>query len=213
MASTQCTVPLSKLTSSPFNLLLGYSINIKVVATNDYGDSEVSDPGNGGVIVLVPDPPLNLQNDPSVTDKATIRFTWTDGASDGGETIIDYRVSYDQATGNYVELASGLTVQGYTTSVTLTAGRTYSFKVEARNSVGYSAVSDKVSILAAQAPDKPAAPVTSVDGDNIVISWTIPEDGASSITSYFIVIRQNDDATYSENIANCNGQDQAIIES
>ena len=60
LTATSCTVFLSQLTSSPFNLLLGYSINIKVIARNAYGDSIVSDPGNGGVIVLVPNPPLSL---------------------------------------------------------------------------------------------------------------------------------------------------------
>jgi hypothetical protein len=35
----------------------------------------------------------------------------------------------------------------------LTEGHTYAFKVEARNSVGYSDLSAEVSILAAQLPD------------------------------------------------------------
>ena len=52
--------------------------------------------------------------------------------------MIDYRVSYDQSTGNYVTLASGILEQFYTTDFTITAGATYKFKVEARNSVGYS---------------------------------------------------------------------------
>jgi hypothetical protein len=43
IAATKCTVPLAKLYSSPYNLLKGYSINIKVIATNRYGDSIISD--------------------------------------------------------------------------------------------------------------------------------------------------------------------------
>ena len=45
-----CTVPLSSLTSSPFNLGLGASVTVQIVATNYYGDSATSDPGSGALI-------------------------------------------------------------------------------------------------------------------------------------------------------------------
>ena len=64
-------------------------------AINAYGSSQLSEVGNGGVMVLVPDAPTNLQDDPSVTDDSTIRFTWSDGASNGGENVIDYRIWHD----------------------------------------------------------------------------------------------------------------------
>jgi len=120
--NTECTVPLSKLTASPFNLLRGYSIFIKVIAQNPYGDSLASDQGNGGIIVLVPDSPVNLQNDLTVTTASVIKFTWSDGVQDGGTSIIDYRVSYDQSTGNFEYLATGVQVQEYTTDFALEAG-------------------------------------------------------------------------------------------
>jgi hypothetical protein len=53
-------VPLSLLTATPFLLLKGYSINIYIVATNAYGDSPASNPGNGAFVVLVPDAPISL---------------------------------------------------------------------------------------------------------------------------------------------------------
>jgi hypothetical protein len=149
VTNTQCTLLLNQLTAAPFNLLKGYGIYIKVVAKNDYGDSPISVAGNGGVIVLVPDAPVNLQNDLTSTSKSVIRFTWEDGESDGGEAIIDYRITYDQSTSNFIILADGVTDRSYTTSVSLIAGRTYVFKVEARNSVGYSNYSVEKSILAA----------------------------------------------------------------
>ena len=49
--------------------------------------------------------------------------------------MIDCRNTYDQSTGNFVTLATGVTALTYTTSVVLTSGRTYQFKVESRNSV------------------------------------------------------------------------------
>jgi hypothetical protein len=77
--NTECTVPLSKLTAAPFSLLKGYSINIRVIATNPYGDSLTSDSGNGAVIVLVPDAPINLANDVSITRDNVLGITWTEG--------------------------------------------------------------------------------------------------------------------------------------
>ena len=48
-----------------------------------------------------------------------------------------------------------MTTKFYQTQVTLTSGTTYVFKVQARNSVGISAESASVSILAAKTPDAP----------------------------------------------------------
>lgn len=42
---------------------------------------------------------------------------------------------------SYVVLDNAVTVKEYTTSVSLIAGETYKFKVEARNEVGYSSFS------------------------------------------------------------------------
>ncbi len=92
-----------------------------------------------------------------------------------GAPIIDYRVSYDQSTGIYVVLASGLTSRSYTRTVPLTPGASYNFKVEARNSVGYSNISTARSIIASQIPDKPNTPVTERFESSIIVTWTALE--------------------------------------
>lgn len=56
--------------------------------------------------------------------------------------------------------------------MSLTAGRTYAFKVKARNSVGLSLYSEAISILAAHEPDAPLnlanVPATySFDGQQV----------------------------------------------
>ena len=51
--------------------------------------------------------------------------------------ILDYRIAFDQGTGNFAILASGLISTFYTTTG-LNPGLTYKFKVAARNSLGYS---------------------------------------------------------------------------
>ncbi len=82
-----------------------------------------------------------------------IGLTWQDGISSGGTAIIDYRVSYDESTGTYVVLDEGILPKSYQTKVVLTSGAKYNFKVEARNSVGYSLLSAPLEILCAQPPD------------------------------------------------------------
>jgi len=137
------------LTAAPYSLTLGDSVFAKVVAINFYGESQVSDAGNGGTILYVPSAPVGLADNTAITTASVIGLTWNNGISTGGSPIIDYRVSYDQSTGIYVVLASGIIPRSYQTTVTLTPGATYRFRVEARNSVGYSSRSTALSVLAA----------------------------------------------------------------
>jgi len=86
----------------------------------------------------------------------------------------------------------------------LTEGSTYQFKVEARNAYGFSVFSNTVSILAAQIPDQPfPAPTTTWIPDNVIVSWSIPDSGGSPITGYKVYLRQNDNVTYSTDLADC----------
>jgi hypothetical protein len=62
-----CTIPLTTLTSPPWGLIKGVSVRATVSAYNVLGTSADSLLGNGAVIVLVPDPPINLQNVPAQT--------------------------------------------------------------------------------------------------------------------------------------------------
>jgi hypothetical protein len=84
-------------------------------------------------------------------------------------------------------------------------GAIYEFKVEARNSVGYSLVSEPISILCAQAPDQPSQPVTTSSLSDIIITWDEPWTGGSIITSYVITFMHSDGLTYSEETSICDG--------
>ena len=84
----------------------------------------------------MPDAPINLANDPEKTTDTVIRFTFSEGASNGGASVTSYTIFYDQGGNTFVQLASGVTDLSYQTTVTLTAGTTYVFKVRAVNSVG-----------------------------------------------------------------------------
>ena len=81
----------------------------------------------------------------------SISLTWTNGLADGGAPVLDYRISYDQSTGDFVVLASSLN-NALFTATGLTFGNVYKFKVESRNKYGYSAYSQVVYILCATIP-------------------------------------------------------------
>jgi hypothetical protein len=61
----------------------------------------------------VPDAPVSLLNNPTITSDTTIRFTWSAGASDGGSPVLDYNVWYDQASDSFIELATLVTNTNY----------------------------------------------------------------------------------------------------
>lgn len=61
--------------------------------------------------------------------------------------ILGYQVWYDQAVNSFVSIAFVQTLS-YTLAG-LTPGNTYQIKVQAQNSVGFSGMSNTVSILAA----------------------------------------------------------------
>ena len=65
--------------------------------------------------------------------------------------MIDYRIWTDSATETFTVLASGVISLSYTI-MPLNQGLTYQFKVEARNSYGFSVYSNVISILTAQVP-------------------------------------------------------------
>jgi len=102
MATTSCTIPTATLRAAPFNLPWGSSIFAKVYATNLYGNSLVSEIGNGAIILTKPDAPHTLANVPAQTSASRISFTWIKGPADGGTPVLDYRIWYDQANDNWV---------------------------------------------------------------------------------------------------------------
>lgn len=87
----------------------------------------------------------------------------------------------------YTSLATGITTTTYT-ATSLTKGASYKFKVAVRNAYGYSVSTAAVTILAAQIPAVPAAPVTAFNSATgyVSITFTAPDNGGSAITSYSI---------------------------
>jgi|LauGreDrversion4_2_1035121.scaffolds.fasta_scaffold00510_10 hypothetical protein len=69
--------------------------------------------------------------------------------------------------------------------------------VEARNSIGYSALSNRFSILAATYPDPTDPPTTSRVLNYIVVDWNPPTNSnGAAVLSYKIFILQSDGSTW-----------------
>jgi len=68
----------------------GSSIYAEIVAINLLGNSIMSLPGNGAIILTYPDAPVNFEEDLNWRSATTIGLLWSDGPSDGGSPVIDY---------------------------------------------------------------------------------------------------------------------------
>jgi hypothetical protein len=200
----QCIVPITTLLAEPFNLPWGSLIYAKVTAINVVGLSDVSDPGSGVQILTRPDPPINLENVPGITQKDQIGISWEKAVLEGGTPVIDYQVSQAEDGGAYSIIQSGL-VDTTFTSTGLTAGVTYKFKVQARNAFDLSYSSQEISILAAQIPDKPDPPTSTVNGDFVDFTWTAPNSNGYEIFSYIIMIRTSDETVFATDSTDCDG--------
>jgi len=64
----------------------------------------------------------------------------------------------------------------YYTVTGLTTGTVYKFRVLSRNLFDTSVYSNVKQELAAQMPDAPAAPTTTISSSNVVVDWNAPSD-------------------------------------
>jgi hypothetical protein len=107
--NTSCDVQVSILTAAPFSLPWGGSVYSKVIATNVYGDSAISIAGNGAIIITYADAPTNFAEIVAFRTSTSISFSWDEGASNGGNSVFDYRVSYDNSENVWAYLESEVT--------------------------------------------------------------------------------------------------------
>ena len=53
----------------PYNLTKGNSVFASISAANYYGTSPKSNNGNGAIMIIIPDPPILLTNNASITNR------------------------------------------------------------------------------------------------------------------------------------------------
>jgi large repetitive protein len=93
----------------------------------------------------------------------------------------------------------------------LTSGVTYNFKVQSRNSHGFSDYSDEVTLLCAFKPDAPLTVTTSISNSDVIVSWSNPVDNGSPITGYQVYVVQHNSAIYTLESTECDGSTTDVI--
>jgi hypothetical protein len=153
-----------------------------------------------------------------LSSREVVAFSWSKGTGTGGSGIIDYRVSFDQGTGDFTVIGDTFTSTYFTTTAlqNIESGEEYQFYVEARNAIGYSGNSDIITVLAAIIPDAPFDVETINTGNVVYFSWSQPsEDPLTNygdiIHSYQIHIAHNDGVTYSLDLVYCDGENDQIV--
>jgi hypothetical protein len=164
----------------------GNCVYAKVTATNSKGTSSASAAGNGATIIEAPNAPISLAEDTSKRDPTTLGLTWSEGASNGGASVTEYRINYAEQGGSFSILAT--TANNYYDVTSLTSGTTYDFKVEAKNEYGYSTYSSTLSLLAAHIPAVPTSVTTAIEGSSVKVSWSLSTTNGSPVTAYKVYI-------------------------
>jgi hypothetical protein len=120
----------------------GSHVWAKVISFNVYGESPISDEGNGGLLLTIPDPPINLIEIVGTRGATQIGVEWTKATEDGGTPVIDYLLEYhDETTTTFTPLDPNVLATSYL-ATGLTTGSVYTFRVAARNVHGHSTVSN-----------------------------------------------------------------------
>jgi hypothetical protein len=116
-----------------------------------------------------------------------VESTAGNGASNGGATVTEYRISKALQGSTFSVLASTANTHYDVTS--LTSGTIYDFKVEARNEYGYSVFSSSLSLLAAYIPAVPTSVTTEIDGSSVKVQWSLSTTNGSPITAYKVYVK------------------------
>lgn len=107
-------VPVSVLRQEPFLHEWGASIWVKVSANNIIGQGPFSENGNGAIMLTTPEAPINLSNNPAITNANQIGLTWEENPMDGGAPVIDYTLQWDRAQNLFEVYELQITGTSYT---------------------------------------------------------------------------------------------------
>jgi hypothetical protein len=193
-----CLVDMHDLRASPFNLAYDTLVRAKVLARNERGWSDASEPNAAGARVQVEPLAMGVTSRGPLTGPTQIDVYWsplTIPADNGGSPILSYHLQYDNGTFattwlDVVGLAPDSIAETIIVSSEIVSGTVYGFRVRARNIFGWGPYSAVTEIKAAREPGIPAAPVTSIDpvAGGVAIEWTAPDARGDTITEYKIEI-------------------------
>jgi hypothetical protein len=136
------------------------------------------------------------------------------GADAGNSPVIAYSLLWDAGDGaatTFTELTDAL-VTSFTVNG-VEGGRTYRFKVRARNIYGHGPDSDATVVIPDDAPGKTAIPTVqldAVDPTEVEISWPEPDDHSAPITAYEVLfMKANGD--FAHELTRCNGALASVV--
>lgn len=163
---------------------IGASTNKVVVTVRDATKTKEREV-TGTISVSVmdkPDAPLlsAVSGDPQ---DGAVNLSWTAGSANGSP-ITEYKVMWGGDT-------SGERSCGQKTSCLIDGlknGKTYSFKVQARNEVGWSKDSNAVEGTPDKLPDAPTDVTASVKGNTVSVTWKAPDGNFSSVDNYEVTL-------------------------
>ena len=195
---TTTTLLMTEFTST-YLLIQGDDILTAIKAYNENGWSQISSTSATGILVeVVPHKPTVLPqssysplttSDADYGTRMIITVSELTGEATGGSAITSYQVEYyNTGSGSWVILG-GNSPESLDTSYTvtgLTNGESYQVRYRAKNAHGFGEYSDSASIIAAEVPQKiTSAPTLAYSNELVVVVWTKPLDGGSTITGYF----------------------------
>ena len=183
---------------------------VRVSAINIYGSSIESLEGNGAIITTTPDAPTNLIEVTEQRTKSTLGLAWTAPAFTGGAVIDEYRVSYAEQGGTFSVLESSVVGTSYL-ATGLTAGTTYEFRLEAKNSYSYSAFSETLTLLCAFVPDPPLTVVTVNTNELVTVAWSEPVTNGSPVTAYKILVQEKDTGVFTQESVDCDSISNGVV--
>lgn len=187
----------SESPSKSFNLrgmIPGGNYLVRVAAVNTAGFSEYLT-GEFTTKTLAPSVPLELSGS---TDSTTASLQWLIPENNGGAPISDYRVEVSSNCSTYSEIAHDPSNNLGFIASNLSPGTKYCFRVSAKNSVGFSARTEVLTLVTAgNAPSAPTGLGIKPAKTTVKLSWAAPQvvDG-SAVRDYRVEFSKDGGATW-----------------
>jgi len=162
-----------------------YEVTVSAINAVGAGDESTS---VAVTPATTPDSPRNVQ---ATRDNGGATIDWAVPASDGGSTVVSYRIQVWDSSNLAVDTTSTTT----TISVRgLTNGKTYRVAVTALNSVGASVASAPTYVTPATTPSAPRSVAAERQNGGISVTWVAPEnDGGDPLTPYVVRVWRDAD--------------------
>lgn len=179
----------------------GTGYQVRVAAVNNAGFSSYVE-SSFTTVASAPTAPTELEvvttTEPDSNNQLGASLSWTIPANNGGASISDYKIEVANNCKNFAVVphlennSNGFTVTG------LDAGTRYCFRVSAKNSVGYGAVSEVVEVVTAGvAPSAPTGLTINPAKTSVTLGWSQESVvGGSPVRNYIVEYSRDGGTTW-----------------